>query len=110
MADAAGARVSAAGPALGLLPEWTGRTQRWHMAPGDALLLYTDGVLDAKISPSERLDEERLLALLRGDGPQEAAGWIDRLRRGLEGCLEWPDDVTAVAVSRAPVSHTTHRR
>src|SRR5438552_856126 len=56
--------VSGHGPALGLEPEWRGPTERWRLAPKDALMLYTDGVLDAKWNERERLGEARLAELL----------------------------------------------
>jgi serine phosphatase RsbU (regulator of sigma subunit) len=86
--------------ALGLLPEWSGSTERWRLAPGDALLLYTDGVPDVKTDEQERLGEERLTELMGRSAPNDAQDWLARLRLTLDGCLEWPDDVTAVAVRR----------
>ena len=72
------------------------------MAPGDALLLYTDGVLDVKTGRRERLGEEKLLQLLGQEPPHDARRWLARLLHTLNNCAEWPDDVTAVAVVRAP--------
>lgn len=86
--------------ALGLLPTWSGRTDRWRLAPGDALILYTDGVLDAKTGEGERFGDERLAELLGRAAPRDAPEWIARLRHALDGCLEWPDDVTAIAIGR----------
>jgi serine phosphatase RsbU (regulator of sigma subunit) len=94
--------VPASGLPLGLMPEWSGTTERWQMAPGDTLLLYTDGVLDAKVSERERLGEERLATLLARAAPESAQEWVDRLRQALNRCVEWPDDVTIVAMGWAP--------
>src|SRR5207249_1122529 len=47
--------IAASGVSLGLLPDWSGATQRFRLAPGDALILYTDGLLDLKIRAEERL-------------------------------------------------------
>ena len=106
--------IAVHGPVLGLLSEWTGATQRWQMAPGDTLLLYTDGVLDAKLDADERLGEERLAAVLQRAMPQSAHEWVERLRGTLTGCMEWPDDVTIVALqwspSLSPWASTRHAR
>jgi serine phosphatase RsbU (regulator of sigma subunit) len=71
------------------------------MAPGDALLLYTDGVLDAKTGKRERLGEEKLLQRLGQTPPEDASGWLARLLDTLYDCTEWPDDITAITVVRA---------
>jgi sigma-B regulation protein RsbU (phosphoserine phosphatase) len=88
------------GVALGLLPEWSGITEQWQLAPGDALLLYTDGVLDAMLVEKQRIGEERLSKLLGRTPPLHAEEWIGRLRSALDNCMAWPDDLTAVAVVR----------
>jgi serine phosphatase RsbU (regulator of sigma subunit) len=94
--------VGGHGPVLGLEPEWRGPTKRWRLAPGDALILYTDGVLDAKWNERERLGEARLAELLSRTAPAGARDWVDRLWSALEGCLALPDDVTIVAIGREP--------
>jgi sigma-B regulation protein RsbU (phosphoserine phosphatase) len=88
------------GPALAFGPCWSGPTLRWQLAPEDALLLYTDGVLDARWTERERLGEERLIELLSRSAPVGAGEWVNRLRRALEGCREQLDDVTFVAIQR----------
>jgi sigma-B regulation protein RsbU (phosphoserine phosphatase) len=90
------------GPALGLQRNWTGSTEQWQLAPNDTLILYTDGVLDAKWDEQERLGDERLAELLGRAAPIDAPEWVERLRRTLDGCLELPDDVTIVAIRREP--------
>jgi serine phosphatase RsbU (regulator of sigma subunit) len=98
------------GMTLGLVPEWSGTTERWQMAPGDTLLLYTDGVLDAKLDEHERLGEERLAERLGQAAPASAQEWVDRLCQMLHGCQEWPDDVTAVAIRWSPAPAAWERQ
>lgn len=104
--------IAARGPVLGLLPEWewSGTTEQWQMAPGDTLLLYTDGVPDAKIAANERLGEERLAQVLGRTAPEGAVEWVARLRGTLAGCVERPDDVTAVAIAWVPVTAARGRQ
>jgi phosphoserine phosphatase RsbU/P len=94
--------VGGHGLVLGVGPDWRGPTARWRLAPGDALILYTDGVLDAKWDERERLGEKRLAELLSRTAPTGAEEWVDRLWSALEGCWERPDDVTFVAIGREP--------
>jgi len=94
--------ISAHGPALGLRVDWTGPTEQWQLSPNDTLILYTDGVLDAKLDKQERLGDERLAELLGRAAPVDAPEWVERLRCALDGCLELPDDVTIVAIRREP--------
>jgi serine phosphatase RsbU (regulator of sigma subunit) len=90
------------GPALGLLPGWSGPIERWRLNAGDVLILYTDGVVDAKIGPKERLGEERFAGLLADSAPEGSQKWIERLRAVLGGSLEWSDDVTIIAIEWEP--------
>jgi sigma-B regulation protein RsbU (phosphoserine phosphatase) len=92
--------VSGHGPALGVEPEWRGPTEQWQLAPRDTLLLYTDGVLDARWTERERFGEKRLVELLSRTAPVGAEEWVDRLWQALEDCWDRPDDVAFVAVHR----------
>jgi serine phosphatase RsbU (regulator of sigma subunit) len=95
--------LSRHGPILGVVPEWSAPTEHLQLAPGDALLLYTDGVEDAKTGPHERLGEGVLVEVLGRSAPESAQAWLDRLHHTLNDCVEWPDDVTAVVIRREPV-------
>lgn len=72
------------------------------LAPGDALVLYTDGVTEAPRG-DERFGLERLTAALAAAGPQASAQrLVDAARAALEAFTgaAAPDDVVLLAVRR----------
>lgn len=52
------------GPILGVLPDASFQQAQIEMIPGDVLLLYTDGVTEAKDKDEEEFGEERLIDLV----------------------------------------------
>jgi serine phosphatase RsbU (regulator of sigma subunit) len=88
------------GMALGIQPEWAGETDQFRLAPGEALLLYTDGMVDARTGREERLGEDGLAERLGQAAPTDADSWLASLLHSLNDCTAWTDDVTAVAVVR----------
>jgi hypothetical protein len=72
------------------------------LAPGDCVLLYSDGVIEAQAPGGEFLGDERLAAWLGENAGGEPAGTIDTLlakvRVWCGGPRELTDDVTVVAI------------
>ncbi len=72
------------------------------LAPGDRLVLYTDGVSEAEREDGEMFGEERLYALLEAEPrEQPAERLVDRVLAGVEGFLdgvEPGDDITVMAM------------
>ncbi|GAA1257887.1 SpoIIE family protein phosphatase [Kitasatospora nipponensis] len=91
----------AGGPPLGLPAEWGPplypRTT-FHLAPGDSLLLYSDGLVER---PGEDLDQglDRLAEVLAA-GPARPAALADHLRDTLGERLEAEDDAALLILHR----------
>ena len=65
-------RLEEGGPVLGLLPGASYRQGRVVLEPGDTVVLYTDGAVEASNSADEMFGEERLAhAAQAGDGTPE---------------------------------------
>jgi serine phosphatase RsbU (regulator of sigma subunit)/PAS domain-containing protein len=89
------------GPLLGAFQGASWPEARERLSPGEALVLYTDGVTDTR-GERERFGHARLEALLAGaggEGAEEIAGRIDRALQDFDAG-EQRDDV-AILVLRA---------
>jgi serine phosphatase RsbU (regulator of sigma subunit) len=96
--------VRAAGLVLGIEPGQLYDEVQLELAPSESVVLYTDGVVEARRGPElygeERLDE--LLADQRGLAPDAlAVALLEDCRRFSRG--ELADDVAVVVVRRMPV-------
>ncbi len=93
------------GTIAGAVADETWETTTAELKPGDAILLYTDGVLEA-VGERDRYGEERLLATLR-EGSQEPAALVTRIAADLRSfqSAERHDDVAILAMrlAEAPV-------
>jgi sigma-B regulation protein RsbU (phosphoserine phosphatase) len=56
-------RLETRGAVLGVFPEWTYGEEGISLAPGDRLLLFTDGVTEAANTRDEEFGEDRLIHL-----------------------------------------------
>ena len=88
-------------PALGALDDYSYRSGRVRLDPGDALLLYTDGVVEARSPREEEFQAERLEAyLVAGRGVPAASlvrGLVERVEE-FAGDTPQYDDVTVLAL------------
>jgi serine phosphatase RsbU (regulator of sigma subunit) len=89
-------------PALGVTPELTGDATRVTLEPGEALLLYTDGLTTAHHPVDGRWSLERLIDDLQTASTLPAPEFIAALfhRIGADGPVPPEDDVTLIAVRR----------
>jgi serine phosphatase RsbU (regulator of sigma subunit) len=85
---------------LGVDPNAHYSTQQFTLARGSAMVLYTDGVLDAQDSAGQRFSREGLLKSLYGRY-EHAHAIIDHVVDAVDafrGPVELPDDLTLVAI------------
>ncbi|MEV0718703.1 SpoIIE family protein phosphatase [Asanoa sp. NPDC050611] len=85
------------GPLIGVLADATYRTQTLTLNPGDTLLLYTDGLVDAHLPDAkERYELEALLAFAGRLAPASAASTVEAITALLASFEDGLDDDAAV--------------
>jgi serine phosphatase RsbU (regulator of sigma subunit) len=92
------------GPAVGVYPEVEFQTAETRLAPGEILLVYTDGVTEATDPAGELFSTARILRLLDRHA-ESAQALIDRIGKRVlthTGKSEQSDDITLLAVQRHP--------
>jgi serine phosphatase RsbU (regulator of sigma subunit)/CHASE3 domain sensor protein len=88
--------LPARGLPLGVLPGEHYPAGGLELAPGDALVIYSDGLIDAR--PDLALGPAALAALL--DDTASAAEIVDRLTALADASHDLPDDLTVVVLRR----------
>jgi sigma-B regulation protein RsbU (phosphoserine phosphatase) len=101
-ADGTAALVGRHGTAAGLVSTFTVHPTRHLLSPGEALVIYTDGVTERRRG-NEEFGQARLLEALAGSSGSSAAAIVTGLRRAVEHFSAEPqrDDIAVIAV-RAP--------
>jgi phosphoserine phosphatase RsbU/P len=99
--DGTAAFVPVDGQVVGLLPEPAFASATLRLEPGDTLLLYTDGLTEARIGPA-RYDEQALHGFLAAVAPAGAADTVAAVRTLLDGFGDGLDDDTAVLAVGVP--------
>jgi phosphoserine phosphatase RsbU/P len=91
------------GTAVGLVPTVQLERTRHHLAPGDALLVYTDGVTERR-RDREQFGAERLLAAAAQAAGASATQLVAAVREAVERFSSDPlgDDIALLAVRAAP--------
>jgi sigma-B regulation protein RsbU (phosphoserine phosphatase) len=93
------------GPVLGLIEASEYRAQKTTLAPGEALVLYTDGVSEALDPNGEFFTAGRLLEHLAKNPPAPAAAvarGVYEAVKAFAGSAPQSDDITVMAVRYAP--------
>ncbi len=110
--DAAGGKASelkltpeSAGPALGLIDEFVFGTTTLRVAPGDALLLYTDGLTEIATPDGNEFGTESLrqaMAVACGAGHEDVPGVLVEAARAFAGVQTFTDDVCVLLARCGP--------
>jgi phosphoserine phosphatase RsbU/P len=100
-ADGSIHKIGQPGPAMGIFDDAPLAEQEANLASGDALILYTDGVVEARSSDGLFFGEERLIALLRSSVALDASTIAGRIEDAIFNFQEQvPRDDVAVLVLR----------
>jgi sigma-B regulation protein RsbU (phosphoserine phosphatase) len=97
-------RLDPTGPMVGLLPGATWEQGRAQMDPGDTLIIFTDGLVEAENAAGEELGDEALARVVRD---HSAVGADDLLEHLLVAAFKhldsgsFRDDVTLVVIKRS---------
>lgn len=95
--------LGTAGVLLGAFVQLDLEESTTTLAPGDTLLLYTDGVTDAVGPDGDRFGDDRLLATIEAARGGSAHDLVAALRAAVDdfaAAIEPADDVTIVAIRR----------
>ena len=91
------------GPLLGIFADAAFEAYERHLAPGDRLILYTDGA--ERVEPGRRAEPEKLLEVIRSSALLPIEALLDSVFdsvRAATGGDHLADDVTVVALDMEP--------
>jgi phosphoserine phosphatase RsbU/P len=95
------------GVALGVMDGLPFKEASIQLAPGDYLIVYTDGVTEAFSSTDEEFTEARLPPIFADDPPRDVSDAVERIVRAVDVHSEGvpqSDDITCVALFYRPGS------
>jgi len=104
-ADGTTLRLTSTGAPLGLLPPGLPYDEtRLTIEPGDCVLLYSDGVVDAQNADGEEFGDERLLTTVRAAFHEASEAIVERVIDAIDrfaGATPQFDDITLLVLRRS---------
>jgi sigma-B regulation protein RsbU (phosphoserine phosphatase) len=89
------------GPAIGLTKHAVFKSKEVNFSPGDVLLMYTDGLIEAQNSKGEDFGKERLTAFVEKHNHLSTDAFLTELRESARDFAgEFHDDVTLVVIKK----------
>ena len=95
--------LAAGGLPLGIMPDAPYREGRTQLQPGDALIVYSDGVTETQNPQGEEFGPDRLQSVVTHNLDSSAAGLRDKIEAALTKFAQGTpavDDITLVIVKR----------
>ena len=89
--------VDSTGPVVGILPVARWRSATYALDPGDTLVVYTDGVIEATSVSGEEFGVARVAGAIAGGSAREVT---ESIVRAVERHGTREDDLTVVAIAR----------
>ena len=89
------------GPMLGLFPGLTYESASTRLTPGECIVVYTDGVTEAKDTAEEFFNDERLEEYLKAHAPEPVEQLVNGLHQRVQDFATGApqaDDITALAL------------
>jgi sigma-B regulation protein RsbU (phosphoserine phosphatase) len=79
---------------LGILSPWEGHEEVWQLEPGDVVLLYSDGLSEARNTTGELFGESRAAEVVAAHSRRPAGEILEAVRSAVEAWGTPSDDVT----------------
>ncbi len=100
-------RLEANCTVLGMFEDWQCSTEEVELHPGDTLVLYSDGVPEARSDEGEEFGEHRLGELLRGNAHLKASALLKTLVESVKAFSgrDQEDDLTLVVARCHEAAH-----
>lgn len=89
-------------PFLGVLDDWSGSAESWALAPGEAIVLYTDGLVETRNAHREEFGQSRCADVLERFADCPAAEIADALLNEARLFGRPHDDITVAVCKRLP--------